>query len=342
MKRFLPVLALALMFAGCNLKIEEWNSNKVLPLDVSVPAVNKTYSMADFVSDNPKYLSIGNDTIYFAEDTTITNTYLAIDSTFNVTFSHGLPDVLDTTNSVISSRLSLIDITIRLKGQVIFPFNLELVSSYYKEGVLVKADTVNIVLNNPGPVDTTILIALTDVPIGTFAVNAHGRGSFGAIHVDTLYIGYKIPSVFDLRGDTLVFDEITLEVDSTIIKAAQKGLIDTLQFSMFGGNRLPAGLFFNTWLINKEKTDSVQVFDVNLNPAPINNQGFAIGETTWSVTAKLPKRAIDFLTRDTIYIHQRVIIPQRARPVVVRSVDYIRYGGYMRVVGNLDFEKLSE
>lgn len=342
MKRFLPVVALAILFAGCNLKIEEWNSNKVLPLDVSVPALNKTYSMADFVSDNPRYLTIGNDTIYFAEDTTITNTYLAIDSTFNVTFSHGLPDILDTVNSVISSRIPLIQVTIRLKGEVIQPFHLECISSYYKEGVLERSDTVDVALNNTGPVDTTIIITLTDIPIGPFALNARGRGAVGVIQVDTLYVGYKMPSLIDLRGDTLVFDEIAIEIDSTIIEAAQKGLIDTLQFSMFGGNRLPVGLSFNTWVVNKEKTDSASVFEVDFNPAPVNNQGFAIAETSWSITAKLPKRVIDFLTRDTIYIHQSVIIPQMARSVVVRSVDYIRYGGYIRIVGNLDFEKLSE
>ncbi|MDI6851073.1 MAG: hypothetical protein QMD82_03945 [bacterium] len=342
MKRLLPLFALAILIAGCNLKIEEWNSSKVLPLDVSLPVVNRTYLMTDFVNDNPRFLTIGGDTIYFAEDTTITNTYLAVDSTFNVTFSHGLPEILDSSQTTVSSRVMEITGVIKLKGNVVSPFHLQAVFSYYKEGTLERSDTLDIAFTSVGPIDTVINLTLSDIPIGPFSVNLKGTGSLGAVQADTLYLGYKIPSTLDLRGDTLVFDEISIKVDSAIIEAAQKGLIDTVQFSMFGGNRLPVGILVNTWVLNKEKTDSAKVFDVDFNPATVDDQGFAIGETTWAITAKLPRNVIDFLTRDTIYIHQSIIIPQMPNPVVVRSVDYIRYKGYMRVVGYLDFEKLSE
>ncbi len=343
MQRWKLLLLSAFLFAGCNLTIKEWNNNKVLPIEVSLPIIDSTYTIEEFVNKNPTYLFVGNDTIYFSEDTTITNTYLAIDSTFSVSFGHSLPDKFDSAQTSINSRIPAIFGTIKLKGNVVLPFNMSVVFSYYPKDSPAESTVVEISFPNTGPTDTTILITINDALLGDFSVTLRGLGTLGAIQVDTMYISYAIPFAFDFRGDTIVFNEFKIPMDSIIIEWAQKELIDTLQLFARGGNRIPAGLHFETFLINKTKTDTAQVINIPINPAATDNQGFASSETPWNFVITLSRENImKFFTEDTLYLVQKIIVPAQSRPCVIRVQDYINYITYLRVLGNLDFEKLSE
>ncbi len=343
MQRWRLLLLSVILFAGCNLTIKEWNSNKVLPIEVSLPIIDSTYTIEEFVNKNPTYLFVGNDTIYFSEDTTIINTYLAIDSTFSASFGHNLPDAFDSTQTSINSRIPFIFGTIKLKGNVVLPFNMSVIFSYYPKNSPAESTVVQISFPNTGPIDTTIIITINDALLSDFSITIRGQGTLGAIQVDTMYISYTIPSAFDFRGDTIVLKEFEVPIDSTIIEWAQKELIDTLQLFARGSNRIPAGLHLETFLINKTKTDTAQVIDIPIDPAATDNQGFASSETPWNFVVTLSKENINkFFTEDTLYLVQKIIVPAQQRPCVIRAQDYINYKVYFRLLANLDFEKLTE
>lgn len=342
MKKWYGVIFMAILMAGCDITVEDWNENKVLPLDLSLPLVDSTYTMAQLVEENPTYLHIRGDTIFFGEDTTITNRYFASDSTYNVYFSHGLPDVLDTLRSDIQSQLFEVFGIMRLKGNVISPVTVSFGLTYFKAGNPVDGDTVRISLPS-GRCDTVVKVRLEYVPIGSFGVNLRGEGVLGAAWIDTLYLSYEIPAEINFRGDNLVSEEIEIEIDSSIIEFAEDGLIDTVGFYMRACNHLPMGLRLTTWVLNKERTDSAVVFNESeITPAPLNSEGFAAQETESRFQAILSREHFSYLTKDTLYIHMNVWVPSQTDVAKLRLQDYLRLSGYIRVKGYLDLEKLEE
>jgi hypothetical protein len=342
MKRLRVVIALAILMAGCNLKVEEWNSNKILPLDASLPLIDSSYTLASFIEDNPTYLYTRQDSIFFGEDTTIVNQYFAVDSTINIFFSHGLPDVFDTLRTNIQSELHSVVGTMRLKGNVILPVTLYFGLTYFKDGIPIDGDTIRVSLP-AGICDTVIRARLTDVPIGSFSVTLRGTGSVGAVNIDTLYMGYEIPAHINFRGDTLIFEEITIEIDSSTMKFAEKELIDTVEFHMRAGNHLPIGLEMTTWVLNKEKTDSSVVFNRSaIAPASLSSDGFAENEIQSTFHATASRQLFNYMKKDTMFLHLSIRVPSQSGTAKFRPEDYLRIGGYVRVKGYLDFEKLQE
>ncbi|MGB9824151.1 MAG: hypothetical protein ACPLN0_06880 [Candidatus Hydrothermia bacterium] len=333
---------LLVLLAGCNLRVEEWNEHKILPIGVALPLDTDTFTLQEFVEKNSQYLSTISDTIFYGEDTVITNQFLAIDSTVVATFSHGLPeDILDTSRTVLNLEVCLVRTRVRFKGEVLTPCNIEFLATFSRGGSEVRADTTTVSLT-PGTYDTLIILNLYNVPVGSFSITIRGRGTLGTAHVDTMELSYQIPLMVNFRGDTIVFKEVVTENDSSIIDWANKELIDTILLGGNVWNRIPLGLNLQVWVLNKAKNDSVMVLGQNI-PAAILSGGLAAQESNTEISVVADRRLMEFLKQDTMYFHILTYITAGSGECVTfRSQDYLRYSLYLRVKGNLDFEKLSE
>ncbi|MEO0230010.1 MAG: hypothetical protein ABIL77_00475 [candidate division WOR-3 bacterium] len=340
-KVLVPFLALLVLFAGCNLKVEEWNENKVLPLTFALPLDTDTFTVQEFVEKNNRYLSTMGDTIFYGEDTTIVNTFFAIDSTVIASFGHGLPeDVLDTLRTVLGSEICEIRGRMRFKGMVYSDLRMVFFISYYRSGTEVRRDS-SIFMFPMGYRDTTVYLTLRNVPIGSFSVNLRGIGSLGAAQIDTMELSYTMPINVNLRGDTLVLKEIVLEIDSSIIEWANKEVLDTIEFGINVWNRIPMGYILNVWALDKEKDDSVAVIMANV-PQPLISNGFAQSEKHGFFKVILERSFGELLKKDTMYLHVIATVPPYGESVKLRPQDYLRYNMYLKIRGYLDFQKLRE
>ncbi len=333
---------LLVLLAGCNLRVEEWNEHKVLPIGVALPLDADTFTIQEFIDKNSQYLSNLGDTVFYGEDTVITDRFLAIDSTVVASFGHGLPEeILDTLRTVFNSEVCLVRARVRFKGEVLTPFNIEFLATFLRGGSEVREDTTTISLN-PGTYDTLITLNLNNIPIGSFSITIRGLGTLGTARVDTMELSYQIPLIVNFRGDTIVFKEVVTENDSSIIDWANKELIDTILLGGNVWNRIPLGLNLQVWALNKVKNDSVMVLGQNI-PAAILSGGMAAQESNTQISVVVDRRLMEFLKQDTMYFHILTYIPAGSGECVTfRSQDYLRYSLYLRVKGNLDFEKLSE
>lgn len=334
-------LALLVFFAGCNLKVEEWNESKVLPLTVALPLDTDTFTIQEFVEKNQRYLSTIGDTIFYGEDTTIVNQFFAIDSTVFASFGHGLPEeVLDTLRTVLNSDICEVRGRMRFKGRVYSNLTMVFSVSYYKGGTEVRRDSA-IYLFPTGYRDTVVYLTLRNVPIGSFSVSLRGVGSRGSAQIDTMELSYTMPINVNFRGDTVVLKEVVLEIDSSIIEWANKEVLDTIEFGINAWNRIPIGYSLNVWALDKEKDDSIPVIIANI-PQPVITNGFAQSEKYGFFKVVLGRNFGEFLKKDTIYLHISANIPPYSESVKFRPQDYLRYNMYLRIRGYLDFQKLTE
>jgi len=339
-KWVIPLSILLLISVGCN--VEKWNEHKVLPLTVALPIDTDTFTVQEIIdSTKPQNISIQGDTIFYGEDTLITNSYFAEDSTFRASFGHGLPDIIDTVNSYMGSTLDEVRGLMHFKGNVVRPLDLSFVVKYYKSGVEISRDS-SLVQLSAGYKDTTVYLTLRDVPIGPFSIELKGVGALGAAQIDTLYLAYSVPSRINFLGDTIVLKEDTLEVDSSIIDFAKDSLIDTVELFFRALNGIPAGVRLDLWILNKEKTDSTNILGVNLESADVNGSGFAVGEKENIQHIVLGSRVYDFITQDTLYLHVKTIVQRQSRTVQFRPSDRVSYNAYFRIKGKVDFEKLKD
>lgn len=334
-------VALIVFFAGCNLRVERWNENKVLPLNIALPLDTDTFTVEEFVQRNRAYLSTLGDTIFYGQCMTFTNLFLAVDSTVCVNFSRALPeDIVDTLKTVLNSEVCEIRGLMRFKGTVYSDLSMKFSVSYYKGSTEIRRDST-IYTFHGGYHDTTVYLTLRNVPIGSFSVNLSGVGGTGVALVDSLELSYSIPVIVNFRGDTVVFKEVVFEIDSSIIEMSNKEIPDTIEFGINVWNRIPMGFILNVWALDKEKDDSIAVISADVPQALISN-GFAQSESRGFFNVKLGASFREFLRKDTVYFHISAIVPPNNEIVKFRPQDYLRYNSYIRIWGYLNFKELFE